>query len=96
VGATANSDEAFALPTIYEMLEGRGVQYAIHVPGNDVLERAIEHLLVRPAAGQLRSAGSVPSVQYQVVSWDRPRRAIAEIEYQFGEPLPWVGFVVTS
>ncbi len=42
------ADAAFALPAFYEALEQRGVVYAIRLPANDVLERRIEDLLVRP------------------------------------------------
>src|SRR5437667_2189622 len=40
-------DAAFGLPTLYKALERRGVRYAIRLPANDVLERAIEDLLTR-------------------------------------------------
>jgi hypothetical protein len=55
------ADAAFALPALYEALEGRGVAYAIRLPSNDVLERAIEDLL-HPAArpAQLCAAGPIP------------------------------------
>jgi hypothetical protein len=42
------ADAAFALPALYEALERRGLRYAIRLPANDVLERAIEDLLTRP------------------------------------------------
>jgi len=42
------ADAAFALPTLHEALERRGVAYAIRLPANDVMERAIEDLLTRP------------------------------------------------
>ncbi len=32
----------------------------------------------------------------QAASWDRPRRAIAEIEHHLGELFPRVGFIVTT
>ena len=41
------ADAAFARPAIYEVLEARGVQYAIRVPANKNLELAIEDLLFR-------------------------------------------------
>jgi len=46
------ADAAFAIPGLYEALERRGARYAIRLPANDVLERAIEDLLGRPAADQ--------------------------------------------
>src|SRR4029453_12659885 len=57
------ADAAFALPALYEALERRGVAYAIRLPANDVLERAIEDLLT-PAtrAAQPRPAGPLPEL----------------------------------
>jgi len=42
------ADAAFAKPEIYEALEERGVKYAIRIPSNDTLERAVAELLRRP------------------------------------------------
>jgi hypothetical protein len=91
------ADAAFALPALYEDLEERGVPYAIRLPGNQVLERAIEDLLVRPR-GRPSHAPLVRyrSFQYQAASWDRPRRVIAKIEHHLGELFPRVGFIVTT
>jgi hypothetical protein len=44
------ADAAFAIPALYEALEQRDVAYAIRLPANQVLERAIEDLLTRPRA----------------------------------------------
>lgn len=52
------ADAAFAIPALYEALERRGGAYAIRLPANDVLERAIEDLLVRPRARSSRAPGS--------------------------------------
>ena len=41
------ADAAFARPEIYEVLEARGVQYAIRIPANKNLDLAIEDLLFR-------------------------------------------------
>ncbi len=90
------ADAAFALPAIYEALERRGVGYAIRLPANDVLARAIDDLLTRPRG----RPGYAPlvryrSFQYQAASWDRPRRVIAKVEHHLGELFPRVGFIVT-
>ncbi len=71
--------------------------YAIRLPANDVLERAIEDLLVRPR-GRPSHAPLVRyrSVQYQAASWDRPRRVIAKVEHHLGDLFPRVGFIVTN
>ena len=91
------ADAAFALPALYEALEERGVPYAIRLPGNQVLERAIDDLLVRPR-GRPSHAPLVRyrSFQYQAASSDRPRRVIAKIEHHLGELFPRVGFIVTT
>ena len=91
------ADAAFALPTLYEALERRGVAYAIRLPANDVLERAIEDLLTRPL-GRPSHAPLVRyrSFQYRAASWDRPRRVIAKVEHHLGELFPRVGFIVTT
>ena len=91
------ADAAFALPALYEALERRGVRYAIRLPANDVLERAVEDLLVRPRGRP--SYGPLVryrSFQYQAASWDQPRRVIAKIEHHLGELFPRVGFIVTT
>jgi hypothetical protein len=91
------ADAAFATPAVYEALERRDVRYAIRLPANDVLERRIEDLLIRPR-GRPSYAPLVRyrSFQYQAASWDRPRRVIAKVEHHLGELFPRVGFIVTS
>ena len=42
------ADAAFANPELYEYLEAEGFEYAIRLPGNDVLLRDIEPMLTRP------------------------------------------------
>ncbi len=50
------ADAAFAIPALYEALEGRRVAYAVRLPAKDVLERKIEDLRpVVPRPG--RSSG---------------------------------------
>jgi Transposase DDE domain group 1 len=50
------ADAAFAKPEIYEFLEAEGIQHAIRLPSNQVLQRRISYLLPagRPV-GRLRS-----------------------------------------
>ena len=91
------ADAAFAIPALYEALERRGVGYAIRLPANDVLERAVEDLLVRPRGRPSRAPlVRYRSFQYQAASWDRPRRVIAKVEHYLGELFPRVGFIVTT
>jgi hypothetical protein len=42
------ADAAFAKPEIYERLEAEGIDYAIRLLANQVLQRRIGHLLTRP------------------------------------------------
>ncbi len=42
------ADAGFAKPELYEALETRNATYAIRIPSNDTLERAIAELLTRP------------------------------------------------
>ena len=86
------ADAAFAIPGPYEALEQRGVAYAIRLPANQVLERAIEDLLTRPR-GRPSYAPLVRyrRLRYQAASWDRPRRVIAKVEHHLGSCfLGWV------
>src|SRR5438445_1368032 len=78
-------------------MEPRGVAYAIRLPTNQVLERAIEDLLTRPR-GRPSHAPLVRyrSFHYQAASWDRSRRVIAKVEHHLGELFPRVGFIVTT
>ena len=51
-------DAAFAQPSMYEYLELEGIEYAIRLPANQILQAEIAHMLKRPvwAAGALRTA----------------------------------------
>ncbi len=46
-------DATFARPNMYEFLEAEGIEYAIRLPANQVLQERISHLLRRPQAGAL-------------------------------------------
>ncbi|MCH7626995.1 MAG: IS1380 family transposase, partial [Chloroflexi bacterium] len=75
------ADAAFAKPELYEYLEARRIGYAIRLPANDVLQREIAHLLVRPTEWPSRK----PIVKYhdfayQAQSWGVPRRVVAKVE----------------
>jgi hypothetical protein len=41
-------DAAFALPDLYEFLEGENYKYVIRLKANRVLQECIVHLLTRP------------------------------------------------
>ncbi len=90
-------DAAFAQPNMYEYLESEGIDYAIRLPSNQILQEEIGHLLKRPVG---RPAHFVQrfykSFRYLAASWLRPRRVVAKVEWHFGELFPRVGFIVTN
>ena len=91
------ADAAFAKPELYEYMEARRIGYAIRRPANDVLQREIAHLLVRPTEWPSRKPiVSYHDFAYQAQSWDVPRRVIAKVEWHQGELFPRVGFIVTN
>lgn len=91
------ADAAFAKPEIYEDLEERGFLYAIRLPSNDVLQRLLQHLLTRPVGRPPRKPIVLyGDFMYQAVSWDKPRRVVAKVEWHQGELFPRVGFIVTN
>ena len=90
-------DAAFAIPDLYELLESEGYQYAIRLKANPVLERHIEHLLTRPVGRPPNKPQRFyHSFDYQALSWSRPRRVVAKVEWHQGELFPRVGFIVTN
>jgi hypothetical protein len=90
-------DAAFALPGIYEFLEAEGFSYAIWLPANKVLQESIAHLLKRPVGRPPKEVRRYhASFSYQAVSWAKPRRVVAKVEWHPGELYPRVGFIVTN
>ena len=91
------ADAAFAAPEVYKYLEAEGFLYAIRLPGDQVLQRRISHLLTRPVGRPPKSVRRYYySFDYQAQSWDRTRRVVAKIEWHPGELIPRFGFVVTN
>jgi hypothetical protein len=91
------ADAAFAKPELYEYLEARSIGYAIRLRSNQVLQREIAHLMVRPT--QWPAQGPVVSYHdfiYQAQSWDVSRRVVAKVEWHQRELFPRVGFIVTN
>jgi len=91
------ADAAFAKPELYEYLETRRIGYAIRLPANEVLQREIAHLLVRPTEWpSQKPIISYHDFAYQAQSWNVPRRVVAKVEWHQGELFPRVGFIVTN
>jgi len=90
-------DAAFANPNVYRYLEAEGYFYAIRLKGNAILHDRIKHLMTRPVGRPSKKPiVHYHSFQYQAVSWDKPRRVVAKIEWHVGELFPRVGFIVTN
>jgi len=90
-------DAAFADPVLYCELEEAGYRYVIRLKANAVLEREIEHLLIRPVGRPSRKPKVFyHSFQYQAKSWHQPRRVVAKVEWHQGELFARVGFIVTN
>ena len=87
------ADAAFAKLDIYEDLEARHVLYAIRLPGNEVLQREIAPLLIRPVGRPPKHPVILyDDFWYRAGSWDRARRVVAKVEWHRGELFPRVGF----
>jgi hypothetical protein len=91
------ADAAFANPGVYAFLEKERIGYAIRLPANEVLERDIADLLVRPV-GRSSAKPKVLYAEctYRAESWDRFRRVVAKVEWHADELFPRVGFIVTN
>ncbi len=91
------ADAAFAKPEIYEYLEARSIGYAIRLRANEVVQRDIAHLLVRPTEWpSQKPIVSYHDFAYQAQSWNVSRRVVAKVEWYQGELFPRVGFIVTN
>jgi hypothetical protein len=91
------ADAAFASPDIYRFLEQERYEYAIRLPGNNVLYEAVKDLLRRPVGRPPREPRVFyHSFRYQAGSWDTDRRVVAKVEWHQGELFPRVGFIVTN
>ena len=91
------ADAAFAKPELYDYLETRQISYAIRLTSNDVFQRIIAQLLVRPTEWPSRKPiVSYNDFTYQAQSWNVSRRVVAKVEWHQGELFPRVGFIVTN
>jgi hypothetical protein len=90
-------DAAFAVPSMYEYLESAGIEYAIRLPANQILQARIADLLKRPVGRPPHYVQRFyRSFRYRAKSWSHPRRVIAKVEWHPGELFPRVGFIITN
>ena len=90
-------DAAFAIPTLFDLLEAEGWGYAIRIKGNSKLYERISWLLRRrPGRPSHTVIRTYTSFQYQAGSWVKPRRVVSKVEFHPGELFPRVGFIVTN
>ena len=90
-------DAAFAIPTLFDLLEAEGWGYAIRIKGNSKLYERISWLLRRrPGRPSHTVIRTCTSFQYQAGSWVKPRRVVSRVEFHPGELFPRVGFIVTN
>ncbi len=65
---------------IYRYLEQEGCRYAICLPGNKVLYRAVEHLLKRPVGSPSREPKiTYHGFRYAAGTWEEERRAVLKM-----------------
>jgi hypothetical protein len=82
---------------MYEYLESEGIEYAIRLPANQILQNEIAHLLRRPVGRPPHYVQRLYSTfRYQARSWSIARRVVAKVEWHPGELFPRVGFIVTN
>ena len=91
------ADAAFAIPSLFELLEAEGWDYAVRIKGNPKLHERIDFLTKRsPGRPPHHVVRRYTSFHYRARSWSKPRRIVAKVEFHPGELFPTVGFIVTN
>lgn len=82
---------------MYEYLESAGIEYAIRLPANQILQARIADLLKRPVGRPPHYVQRFyRSFRYKAKSRPHPRRVVAKVEWHPGELFPRVGFIITN
>jgi hypothetical protein len=80
------ADAASAKPEVYELLDSEGIQYAIRLPANQMLQRRISYLLTRPIGRPPKKPiVFYASLHYQAAGSTRARRVVAKVEWHQDE-----------
>lgn len=91
------ADAAFAKPEIYEVLEERGVNYAIRIPANENLDPDIAELLPRPVGRPSSGAlGRVQELSLPGSELEKGPQGGCQGGASPGRAVPTVGFIVTN
>jgi hypothetical protein len=91
------ADAAFSIPSLFDLLEAEGWDYAIRIKGNPKLYEQIGWLTKRrPGRPPNHVVRQYTSFHYRAKSWSKPRRVVAKVEFHQGELFPTVGFIVTN
>ena len=93
---TLRADAAFAIPELYKLCEGLGVEYVIRLKENARLTEAITDLLANRDGKDEGIIILYKDFLYQAESWSKARRVITKVEHHPGEMFPRMGFLITS
>jgi len=101
-GLLVRLDGGFACPEILQFLEAQGVDYAVAMAGNAVLDRLCERWMKRARRRSAQSGQTehvYGELRYAAKSWSRKRRIIVKAEVvrlQDREPRDNARFVITN
>jgi hypothetical protein len=91
------ADAAFAIPTLFDLLEVEGWDYAIRIKGNKKLYDQIGWLTKRrPGRPPNHVVRHYTRFHYRAKSWSKSRRIVAKVEFHPVELFPRVGSIVTD
>jgi hypothetical protein len=84
------------IPELFELCEELGVEYTIRIKENSRLDEMVAKIIKSIKKAKEKTIVVYKDFSYQAVSWDKPRRIIAKIEWHPNEMFPRIGFIVTN
>ena len=91
------ADAAFAIPTLFELLEIEGRDDAISIKGNPRLHEQIAGLMkCRPGRPSNHVVRQYTSFHYRARSRPKARRGVARMVFPPGDVVPRGGFIITN